>query len=25
VGVVGVDRTRETAPYRKQLMGRSLT
>ena len=23
VGVVGVDRTRETAPYRKQLMGRS--
>jgi NADPH-dependent 2,4-dienoyl-CoA reductase/sulfur reductase-like enzyme len=23
VGVVGVDRTRETAPYRQQLMGRS--
>ncbi len=25
VGVVGIDRTRETAPYRRQLMGRSVT
>jgi hypothetical protein len=25
VGVVGIDRTRETAPYRTQLMGRSGT
>jgi NADPH-dependent 2,4-dienoyl-CoA reductase/sulfur reductase-like enzyme len=25
VGVVGIDRTRETAPYRQQLMGRSVS